>query len=54
MWGDNELKIKLLRKGILTRIYAPTVSDKLVKVVPINVVKHEILSRIGYRSVIEL
>ncbi|CAI8596069.1 unnamed protein product [Vicia faba] len=25
VWGDKELKIKLLRKGILTRIYAPTV-----------------------------
>lgn len=29
VWGDKDLKIKLLRKGILTRIYSPTVSDKL-------------------------
>lgn len=26
MWGDKEVKTKLLRKGILTRIYSPMVS----------------------------
>lgn len=26
VWGDKDLKMKLLRKGILTRIYAPMVS----------------------------
>ncbi|KAL4341404.1 hypothetical protein GQ457_08G010430 [Hibiscus cannabinus] len=25
VWGDKDLRLKLLRKGILTRIYAPTV-----------------------------
>lgn len=25
MWGDKDVKIKLLRKGILTRIHAPMV-----------------------------
>ena len=26
MWGDKDVKMKLLRKGVLTRIYAPMVS----------------------------
>ena len=26
VWGDKTLNLKLLRKGILTRIYAPMVS----------------------------
>jgi len=26
VWGDEELKLKLLQRGILTRIYAPMVS----------------------------
>lgn len=26
VWGDKALNLKLLRKGILTRIYAPMVS----------------------------
>lgn len=25
VWGDKDLRLKLLRKGILTRIYAPMV-----------------------------
>jgi hypothetical protein len=26
VWGDKDIKMKLLRKGVLTRIYAPMVS----------------------------
>lgn len=28
VWGDKDLKLRLLRKGVLTRIYSPMVSDK--------------------------
>ncbi|XP_010556255.1 PREDICTED: glycosyltransferase-like KOBITO 1 [Tarenaya hassleriana] len=31
VWGDKELKLKLLRKGILTRIYAPMVIIQALK-----------------------
>ncbi|XP_010557838.1 PREDICTED: glycosyltransferase-like KOBITO 1 [Tarenaya hassleriana] len=31
VWGDKEMKLKLLRKGILTRIYAPMVIIQALK-----------------------
>lgn len=31
VWGDKDVKMKLLRKGILTRIYTPMVSDKFLE-----------------------
>ncbi|KAK3223831.1 hypothetical protein Dsin_010856 [Dipteronia sinensis] len=28
VWGDKDIKMKLLRKGILTRIYSPMVDNR--------------------------
>ncbi|KAF5469787.1 hypothetical protein F2P56_010347 [Juglans regia] len=57
VWGDKDIKMKLLRKGILTRIYAPMaiiqglrdsgIFSSIIASAPTNLSKGKFLSSIG-------